>query len=142
MASLKEKLEAAGMRLALAKSEVQAAQSEWDSLYRQVEGRRMRRAAPQPDESPKLPGIANGNGTSASLPHRVEKHLRDNPGPQQYRAIAAALDAQPATIRATLNILKDRGIVEKAGRGLWKLADEKATPPGGTEGRHDRNLEG
>ena len=124
MASLKQKLEQAALRLAAAKSEFDSARADWDALYKQaVSGGRQRKggASVGTDQEDQNVFINEGNERNAS--NGILEVLRSNPQKEwNYDEISEKLPSTPRTsIRVFLyKLQKDKKAV-KAGRGKWRL---------------------
>jgi hypothetical protein len=123
MATLKQRLEQAGAKLAEAKRNVELAQKEFDELFRQATGARSGKKQTDPSEK----GSEVVDDTSSRLVDRVAAVLFETPlREHRYQDIAEKLCTTPATVRAMLNKLRAEGRAHRTGPAVWK-ANQKPT---------------
>jgi len=110
---LKERLQKAAVVVEKAREALNKAQEEYDLLFKQAsEGARSRRNTKQP--------IENKAATPLGLEDHIYVFLKEQPNGAHYNTVAEKLNAKPATIRAMLYSLKQKGKVERVSRGTWK----------------------
>jgi predicted transcriptional regulator len=104
-----EQLLKAAQRLNRAQEELQRAQEEWQRIYNSL-----------------ATGVTSSRSPREGVPQKVLEYLSGLSGKAaSHGQIAEAISGKPATVRAALNRLKKSGAVRKAGRGLWRLKQQK-----------------
>jgi DNA invertase Pin-like site-specific DNA recombinase len=131
MASLKQRLELAAVRLADAKNMLAAAQKEFDELFRLASDRGAKGAKAKPASPPPVEAVPQGRIKDLVAQILLQAPLR----PHRYQEIAAKLQTTPATVRAILNKMRAAGQAERdrvAGPSMWRAVVTRPTAvPGG-----------
>jgi len=79
------------------------------------------------------PGDSNGNVKPGSLAGRVYEIIKNATEPIPNKTLIETLGAKSNSLRGTLWNLKNRGLIERADRGWWRLpkGTDKTTGTGG-----------
>ncbi len=106
------------MKLTAARTELAAAQAEWDSLYKQATNQRQARTTAGASKN------GDADNLSENAPDQITEVLRSNPSKEwDYDDINQRLPSVPrASVRVFLYKLKKDGKALKVGRGKWKAA--------------------
>ena len=131
MATLKDRLQIAAVKLEEAREAVIDAQEEYDALWKQATGGKGRVRATashedEPDEAEEAvtKELSNGHDPAADgIPSRIVTSLKKSGKSVTAKSLAATLSANLVSVRSALYILKKRGSVEKLGRDQWALKE-------------------
>ena len=118
MATVKEKLQQAAVKLEDLRRQVKQAESEFDALFKQVSRGATRKAK---NGSPELPLDTDLSTVDTSI-EQIAGVMKSQPDKEwHYDDISTALPDVPRTsIRVFLYKLKNEERVQKVGRGKWK----------------------